>query len=133
MELIRQSLPSIAKLPLLVAVQLEQPAAGVAAHRRSSPVALAQPIAVAEPPAAVAEPPAAVSPSPEIRHHRRRIAAPPRRALDVASTAGVLPRRRIAAPRIAAHRRRVAAPPLSPASVTVAASGRCPELISPAD
>ncbi|VFQ77044.1 unnamed protein product [Cuscuta campestris] len=39
----------------------------------------------------------------------------------------------IAAPSVAAHRRRVAAPPLSPASVTVAASGRCPELISPAD
>ncbi|VFR03539.1 unnamed protein product [Cuscuta campestris] len=57
-------------------------------RRRSSPVALPQPITVAEPPAAV-------SPSPEIRHHRRRIAAPPRRALDVASTAGVLPRRRL--------------------------------------
>ncbi|VFQ97422.1 unnamed protein product [Cuscuta campestris] len=39
----------------------------------------------------------------------------------------------IAAPPVAARRRRAAAPPLSPASVTVAAFGRCPELISPAD
>ncbi|VFQ73475.1 unnamed protein product [Cuscuta campestris] len=39
----------------------------------------------------------------------------------------------ISAPPVAAHRRRTAAPPLSPVSVTVAASGRCPELISPAD
>ncbi|RAL42527.1 hypothetical protein DM860_011145 [Cuscuta australis] len=91
---------------------------------------------------------AAVSPSPEVRHHRRRVqrrcfafvgrpppqsAAPPRRALDVASTAGVFPRRRIAAPPVAAHRRRAATTPLSPASVTVAASSRCPGLISPAD
>ncbi|VFQ63671.1 unnamed protein product, partial [Cuscuta campestris] len=125
---------------------------------------------------------------PSSRLQRRRVAAPPRRAPDVASTAGVLPLRRaqrrqsppaavaelpavvspspavrrqslpsaaddgsprhstgrrlhcrrpsppsIAAPPVAAHRRRAAATPLSPASVTVAASSRYPELISPAD
>ncbi|VFQ60209.1 unnamed protein product [Cuscuta campestris] len=168
----------------IIAVQLEQPASGVA---------LPQPRRTSQQrPYRRRKPVAAQRRRCFLRHlslpHRRRIAAPPRRAPDVASTAGVLPRRRaqrrqsppaavaelpsvvspspavrrqslpsaadddsprrsagrrlhcrrpsppsIAAPPVAVHRRRAAAPPLSPASVTVAASGRCPELISPAD
>ncbi|VFQ98266.1 unnamed protein product [Cuscuta campestris] len=64
------------------------------------------------------------------RRVQRRHASP----LDVASPTGIRHhRRRIAAPPIAAHRCRAAATPLSPASVTVPASSRCPGLISPAD
>ncbi|VFQ95871.1 unnamed protein product [Cuscuta campestris] len=87
-----------------------------------APVALPQPVAAA---VSFARGPPSASAPPTTVH---LVVLP-----DVASTAGVLPRRRIAAPPVAAHRRRVAAPPLSPASVTVAASSRCPEFISPAD